>query len=122
MFQILINGKAYDMEFAENKTSADIIQMLPLKLSMQAYSDIEYYAELPERPFLNANDWSQKTVIPFMTHGGWPGHVIKDIQNGCVGAKFLPDMKIQFDSQGGANMLTSQADINAWIERVKKAI
>ena len=72
--------------------------------------------------FLNSNDWSQKTVIPFMTHGGWPGHVIKDIQNGCVGAKFLPDMKIQFDSQGGANMLTSQADINAWIERVKKAI
>ena len=72
--------------------------------------------------FLNANDWSQKTVIPFMTHGGWPGHVIKDIQNCCAGAKFLPDMKIQFDSQGGANMLTSQADINAWIERVKKAI
>ena len=53
MFQILINGKAYDMEFAENKTSADIIQMLPLKLSMQAYSDIEYYAELPERPFFD---------------------------------------------------------------------
>ena len=72
--------------------------------------------------FLNSNDWSQKTVIPFMTHGGWPGHVIKDIQNGCVGAKFLPDMKIQFDSQGGSNMLTSQADINAWIERVTKAI
>lgn len=72
--------------------------------------------------FLNANEWSQKTVIPFMTHGGWPGHVIKDIQNCCAGAKFLPDMKIQFDSQGGANMLTSQADINAWIERVKKAI
>ena len=70
--------------------------------------------------FLNANDWSQKMVIPFMTHGGWPGHVIKDIQNCCAGAKFLPDMKIQFDSQGGANMLTSQADINAWIERVKK--
>ncbi|WP_197023968.1 hypothetical protein [Butyrivibrio sp. NC2002] len=48
--------------------------------------------------------------------------MIKDIQNCCAGAKFLPDMKIQFDSQGGANMLTSQADINAWIERVKKAI
>jgi hypothetical protein len=35
-----------------------------------------------------------QTVIPFMTHGGWPGHVIKDIQNCCAGAKFLPDMKI----------------------------
>ena len=44
------------------------------------------------------------------------------IQNGCVGAKFLPDMKIQFDSQGGSDMLTSQADISAWIERVTKAI
>lgn len=72
--------------------------------------------------FLNENDWSGKTVIPFMTHGGWPGHVIRDIQNGCTGAEFAPDMKIQFDSQGGAKMLTSQADINAWIERVKKAI
>jgi len=46
--------------------------------------------------------------------------IVKDIQNCCAGAKFLPDMKIHFDSQGGANMLTSQADINAWIERVKK--
>lgn len=50
MFQILINGKAYDMEFAENKTAADVIQMLPLQLSMKEYSDIEYYAELPNRP------------------------------------------------------------------------
>ena len=50
MFQILINGKAYDMELAKNKTAADVIQMLPLQLSMQEYSDIEYYAELPNRP------------------------------------------------------------------------
>lgn len=53
MFQILINGKAYDMGLAENKTSADIIQMLPLKLSMQVYSNIEYYAELPDKPFFD---------------------------------------------------------------------
>ena len=31
MFQILINGKAYDMELAKNKTVADVIQMLPLR-------------------------------------------------------------------------------------------
>ena len=29
--------------------------------------------------FLTANDWTGKTVIPFMTNGGWPGHVIKDM-------------------------------------------
>ena len=29
---------------------------------------------------LKAQDFEGKTVIPFMTNGGWPGHVIKDIK------------------------------------------
>jgi hypothetical protein len=29
-------------------------------------------------------------------------------------------MEIQFDSQGGADMLTDQAEIDAWIDSVKK--
>ena len=29
--------------------------------------------------FLTENDFSGKTIIPFMTNGGWPGHVIKDM-------------------------------------------
>lgn len=29
--------------------------------------------------FLPTNDFTGKTVIPFMTNGGWPGHVIKDL-------------------------------------------
>lgn len=35
--------------------------------------------------FLKSCDWNGKTVIPFQTHGGWPGHVIKDIQKVCKG-------------------------------------
>lgn len=30
--------------------------------------------------FLTTNDFTGKTVIPFMTNGGWPGHVIKDMK------------------------------------------
>lgn len=74
----------------------------------------------PMLTFLHSQDWTGKTVIPFMTHGGWPGHVIADIKTICAGAKFAPDMEIQFDSQGGADMLTDQAEIDAWIDSVKK--
>ena len=30
--------------------------------------------------FINANNWNGKNVVPFMTNGGWPGHVIKDMK------------------------------------------
>lgn len=52
-FRILIDGRDYDVELAINKTSDDIARMLPLRLFMQAYSDIEYYAELPDKPFFD---------------------------------------------------------------------
>ena len=35
------------------------------------------------RTFLHEQDFSGKTVIPFMTNGGWPGHVIKDMKDMC---------------------------------------
>lgn len=38
---------------------------------------------------------------------------------GAAGADFAPSMEVQFDSQGGANMQTSQAQIDEWITRVK---
>lgn len=28
--------------------------------------------------FLHQRDWRGKTVVPFQTHGGWPGHVRRD--------------------------------------------
>ena len=50
------------------------------------------------RTFLTSHDWKGKTIIPFQTHGGWPGHVIKDIKALCEGASFAHEMQIQFDS------------------------
>lgn len=72
--------------------------------------------------FLSENDWSGKTVIPFMTNGGWPGHVIEDMKKECKGAEILKPMEIQFDSQGGSVLETPEEKINAWIEEVKNSL
>lgn len=70
--------------------------------------------------FLNSQDWTGKTVIPFMTNGGWPGHVIRDKQKACKGAKSTCEMKIQFDSSGGDQMKTSDQKVSDWIESAVK--
>lgn len=67
---------------------------------------------------LKSYDWRGKTVIPFQTHGGWPGHVIKDIKSACKGAKFIHEMEVQFDSTGGSDMVTAEKAIEAWIAKV----
>lgn len=69
--------------------------------------------------FLTEHSWQGKTVIPFMTDGGWPGHVIEDIKKACRGAAFENEMEIRFDSTGGADMVTPEADVAAWIEHLK---
>ena len=72
--------------------------------------------------FLSENDWSGKKVIPFMTNGGWPGHVIKDMIRECKGAEIVQPMEIRFDSQGGAELKTTEKEIDVWIEKVVEEI
>ena len=70
------------------------------------------------RTFLSEHDWKGKTVIPFQTHGGWPGHVVEDIKTACKDAKFVNEKAVQFDSTGGSKMETSQKDVQAWIQQL----
>ena len=72
--------------------------------------------------FLHSQNWKGKTVIPFMTNGGWPGHVIKDMEKECSGADFPLSMKIKFDSGGGSRMETSETDVNEFIAKAKKLL
>jgi flavodoxin len=74
------------------------------------------------RTFLHQNDFSGKTVVPFMTNGGWPGHVIKDMQKACKGATACCSMQIQFDSTGGSRLQTPTAEIESWIKEVKEIL
>ena len=69
--------------------------------------------------FLHSRSWSGKTVIPFMTNGGWPGRVIKDMKEACSGAKFACEMQVRFDSDGGDRLETPESDITLWTQRVK---
>ena len=72
--------------------------------------------------FLTENDFSGKTIIPFMTNGGWPGHVIKDMKENCKNAKFMHEMQIQFDSMGKDHLETPESAITEWIEQIKEDI
>lgn len=72
--------------------------------------------------FLTTNDFSGKTVIPFMTNGGWPGHVIKDMKAKCNGADFKHEMQIQFDSRGKDHLEIPESVIEDWIEQIKDDI
>ncbi len=70
------------------------------------------------RTFLHQQDWRGKIIVPFQTHGGWPGHVLKDISAACSGAKTVCEMQVQFDSKGGDHLETPEAEVNAWVQAV----
>ena len=72
--------------------------------------------------FLHTQDFTGKTVIPFMTNGGWPGHVIEDMKAACKGADTVCNMQIQFDSTGGSKLETPQKQIDQWIQEVSKVL
>ena len=65
---------------------------------------------------------SHEDVIPFMTNGGWPGHVIKDMEENCKGAAFAHEMQIQFDSKGKDHLETSEEVITEWIGQINTDI
>ena len=101
----------------------------PLTVSLDDYDVIAvgtptwWYTMAPAvLTFLHSQNWKGKTVVPFMTNGGWPGHVIKDMKKACAGAEFACEMEVQFDSTGGDHLETKQAKIDAWIEDIEKLL
>lgn len=71
------------------------------------------------KTFLHQNDFTGKTIVPFMTNGGWPGHVIQDMKNACAGAKVVCEMQVQFDSDGGDQLQTPESKLESWGQSVK---
>lgn len=74
------------------------------------------------RAFLSAQDWTGKVVIPFQTHGGWPGHALQDMEALCGGAAFTHEMAVQFDSTGGDRMVTSENEVERWANACKEVL
>ena len=74
------------------------------------------------KSFLAEHDWAGKTVVPFMTNGGWPGNVIDDMREATSGAAAGPALEVRFDSTGGSSQETAQREVDAWMARVKKLL
>ena len=72
------------------------------------------------RTFLTENDFSGKTVVPFMTNAGWPGTVIQDMCELAEGAEIRCPKEIRFDSDGGDRLVTGLSEIDRWIDELKK--
>ena len=70
--------------------------------------------------YLNQQDWNGKTVVPFLTNAGWPGHVIRDMKKACKGAQCACEMQVKFDADGGDRMETSEGELQQWIQRVRE--
>lgn len=71
------------------------------------------------KSFFHDHDLSGKGVIFFQTHGGWPGHTLKDMAAACAGATEGPSMTVQFDSTGGSQQVTAQEEVDAWLTEAK---
>ena len=101
------------------------IQALPHDISAYQYIAVGtptwWYTMAPAvLTFLSGQNWQGKTLIPFMTNGGWPGHVIADMKEVCKGASAACEMQIQFDSSGGDHMETPEETVDLWIENVNR--
>lgn len=102
-------------------------EIQPLPVDIQDYDVIAvgtptwWYTMAPAvLQFLSQEDFAGKTVIPFMTNGGWPGHVIRDMKKCCPGAQFANEMEIRFDSTGGDHLETPPEEITAWIAQIQE--
>ena len=74
-------------------------KLKPLPVNVADYDVIAvgtptwWYTMAPAvKTFLRGQNFAGKTVVPFMTNGGWPGRVIKDKKAACPGADFACDV------------------------------
>lgn len=73
--------------------------------------------------FLKQNDFKGKTVVPFMTNAGWPGHVLYDMTKAATanGAKVENGHEFRFSAseEHRDEMKTPQKELDDWIEQLR---
>lgn len=66
--------------------------------------------------FIRRKNLSGKTVIPFQTHAGWPGHTLQDIEAAAKGAQVRNGKQLQFSAQEFGKLVTPEKEVREWIE------
>ena len=98
----------------------------PLGVDLEAYDTFLvgtptwwYTMSSPILSFLHLVDWRGKTLVPFQTHAGWPGHCLEDMARVCRGAEVRYAKKIHFSPQQFGKLVTPQGEVDAWIAELK---
>lgn len=63
--------------------------------------------------FMSQYDFSGKTVVPFITHGGWEGTALQDIGHEARGASVKEGLSVKGQDVSGAD-----GQIDQWLRRV----
>lgn len=69
--------------------------------------------------FIDSHDFTGKTVIPFQTHAGWPGHGLIDVTAACIGANVVNEKTIHFSPSQFGLLETPERELNQWLESLK---
>lgn len=107
----------------ENKQGTnEIIEITDSNIKLKEYDVIIlgtpvwwYTMAPPIRSFLDKNDFTGKTIIPFVTNGGLVGTTFEDIKKYAKGAVIKNEMDIKFN---GNNLDTSLVGITDWIDSI----
>lgn len=105
-------------------------KLKPLGINLKDYSRVIvgsptwWYAPAPVvMSFLEGNDLTGKTVVPFLTNAGWPGHAIKDMTEAAKksGATVEKSHAFRFSSSMSERdkMTTPQKELTDWINSLK---
>lgn len=94
-------------------------EIKPLSVNLEDYDTIIigtpvwWYTFAPAvAAFLSEYDFSGKTIIPFVTNGGWIGHTLKDIKKSCKNAVVTNAIDIRFDMD---KMVMPESDLKKWM-------
>ncbi len=100
----------------------EVVEIEDLKINLKDYDTIIlgtpvwwYTMAPPVRTFLKNNDLSGKTIIPFITNGGWIGTTLEDINKLTKGAHVKNEIDIVFED---SNMKTSLVGLTDWIDSI----
>ena len=74
------------------------------------------------RTFLTEHDFHGKIVIPFVTNGGWPRHVMEDIASLIPGSLIRCPLTVTFDVAGKGTIEQSTPDLSEWLQQVRHIV
>ena len=108
-----------NMAYADYFTGESYLAMLTGEKTNLSVANVTFAPAV--KTFLESNDFSQKTIFPFATNGGWIGHTFKDIAASCKaeekGVTIKKGLNLRFD---GNAMRTPQSELNGWISAIAK--